>query len=736
MSGVGQGRALALALVGMALGAGCGGGSGKGTGIGTDAGAMDAPLDVAAHDTGIQGSSDAGADAADGPEDTGPVPIPPGLSLLAGGLGGYGNADDTGTLARFAGPADIVADGAGNLYVADAYLDTVRKVVIATGVVSTVAGSPGVSGSDDGIGAAARFNDPTGVAYDGAGNLFVADGNHTVRKIVLATEAVTTLAGSVGQSGTTDGTGAAARFDGPDSIASDGAGNLFVTDAGLLVRQIVVATGVVTTLAGNLISSGVVDGVGSAGHFNLPRGAVSDHAGNLYVADFYGRTIRKIVVATATVTTIAGGAPGSTDGTGKAARFQEPEDLAYDFAGHLFVFDTGTIRQIDLATTVVTTLAGAAGETGSVDAVGTAARFNTAGSLGSDGAGNLYVTDSKNFTIRRIVTATAAVTTLAGAPTPPGTADGIGAQAGFSDPRGMVTDGAGTLYICDGDSSVIRKIDIGTRAVTTLAGTLEQSGSTDGIGAAARFFDPQDLTLDGQGQLYVADTLNATIRQITLATGAVTTIAGTAGALGSADGMGAAARFRSPSGIASDGTGNLYVGDAGNATIRKVELATGIVTTVAGSVGVTGAADGTGGAATFTAPTALAFDGAGDLLVSDHGSATIRKLVVATGVVTTLAGTAGQSGTDDGTGAAARFIAPWGLVSDGADTVYVTDDSGNTVRKITVSTGAVTTLLGIAGRAGVRLGPLPGALNFPLGIARQPDGVLFVTSEGAVLAAR
>ena len=182
-------------------------------------------------------------------------------------------------------------------------------------------------------------------------------------------------------------------------------------------------------------------------------------------------------------------------------------------------------------------------------------------------------------------------------------------------------------------------------------------GSADGTGSAARFNDPDGVAVDGAGNVYVADTFNDTIRKITPA-GVVTTLAGSPGQVGSADGTGSAARFNDPEGVAVDAAGNVYVADTRNDTIRKITPA-GVVTTLAGSPGQAGSADGTGSAARFDFPNGVAVDGAGNVYVADAGNDTIRKITPA-GVVTTLAGTAGQSGSADGTGSAARFNASGG----------------------------------------------------------------------------
>jgi sugar lactone lactonase YvrE len=330
------------------------------------------------------------------------------------------------------------------------------------------------------------------------------------------------------------------------------------------------ATASVSTLAGTPGSKGSANGRGAAARFNDPFGVACDAAGNLYVADFANFTIRKITPA-GEVTTFAGkaGSRGSVDGSGDAARFDHPSGIACDAAGNLYVTDSFTIRKITPAGTV-TTLAGNADvdSYGSVDGSGAAARFRYPLGVACDAAGNLYVTDS-NTTIRKITPA-GEVTTLAGKTGIGGSADGLGAAARFSDPYGIACDAAGNLYVAEYGNFTIRKITPAGE-VTTLAGKAGSMGSADGSGAAARFQIPEGIACDGAGNLYVTDTGNFTIRKITPA-GDVTTLAGKAGTEGSADGRGAAARFDGPDGIARDAAGNLYVADSGNDTIRKITL--------------------------------------------------------------------------------------------------------------------------------------------------------------------
>jgi len=324
----------------------------------------------------------------------------------------------------------------------------------------------------------------------------------------------------------------------------------------------------------------------------------------------------------------------------------------------------------------VTTIAGTAGARGSADGTAALARFSFPFGITTDGT-NLYVADTYNNTIRKIVISTGAVTTIAGTAGTTGSADATGAAATFLSPTGITTDGA-NLYVTDYGNSTIRKIVISTGAVTTIAGTAGSTGSADGTGAAATFNAPAGITMDGTN-LYVADYGNRTIRKIVISTGAVTTIAGTAGALGSADGTGAAATFSNPFGITTDGT-NLYVADSSYSTIRKIVISTGAVTTIAGTAGTTGSADGTGAAATFFYPLGITTDGT-NLYVADTDNHTIRKIVISTGAVTTIAGTAGATGSADATGAAATFFYPAGITTDRTN-LYVADTNNSTIRKI------------------------------------------------------
>jgi hypothetical protein len=318
----------------------------------------------------------------------------------------------------------------------------------------------------------------------------------------------------------------------------------------------------------------------------------------------------------------AAGSSGSTDATGATARFNNPYGVAVDTAGVVYVADSSnhTIRKITTAG-VVSTLAGTAGSSGSTDGTGSAARFKSPRAVAVDTAGVVYVGDSVNRTIRKITTA-GVVSTLAGTPgSPSGLTNGTGAAAGFGIIGGVAVDTAGVVYVADGYG--IRKITT-AGVVSTLAGTFHTAGWTDGTGAAARFNTARGVAVDTAGVVYVADTLNHSIRKITPA-GVVSTLAGAGPAGdGSTNGTGASARFAAPEGVAVDTAGVVYVADSYNSTIRKITTA-GVVTTEAGSPGLNGSNDGYGSAARFNIPYGVAVDTAGVVYVGERHSHTIRK---------------------------------------------------------------------------------------------------------------
>ena len=324
------------------------------------------------------------------------------VTTITGQAGVQGATDGTGTQATFYWPKGITTDGT-NLYIADYNNNIIRKMVFPTGAVTTIAGQAGVWGSADGTGTQATFDTPSGITTDGA-NLYITDTNsNTIRKMVIATGVVTTIAGEAGVLGSADGTGTQATFRRPIDITTDGT-NLYITDsANDTIRKMVISTGEVTTIAGQALTQGSADGTGTQATFNWPSGITTDGT-NLYITDTDNFTIRKMVISTSAVTTIAGqaGVAGSADGTGSAARFNLPNGITTD-GNNLYIADTwnDTIRRMVVSTGVVNTIAGRTSVAGFADGTGSAAMFNLSDGITTDGT-NLYITDTNNCTIRQI----------------------------------------------------------------------------------------------------------------------------------------------------------------------------------------------------------------------------------------------------------------------------------------------------------------------------------------------
>ncbi len=581
--------------------------------------------------------------------------------------------------------------------------------------VTTLAGS-GAFGAVNGTGSAATFHYPLGIAVDNSGNLYVSDqGNSLIRKITIA-GVVTTLAGD-GTKGNANGVGTAASFYDPYGVAVDASGNVYVADEGNNLIRKITSAGVVSTFAGSGVV-GASNGIGTAATFNHPYGVAVDASGNVYVAEGANNLIRKITPA-GVVTTFAGsGAKGSSNGTGTAASFYDPEGIAIDALGNVYVSDSGNevIRKITPAG-VVTTLAGS-GAIGAANGTGTAASFNYPYGITVDITGNVYVIDQLGDLVRKISPA-GVVSTFAGTGAQ-GSADGIGTAAGFYDPAGVTSDIFGNVYVADSYNNKIRKISASGYTIdkplppgltfdpTTgnISGTpTAASASTNytitaynagGFGSAI-----VNITVTGSSvslpqppniayQTPQTYTVNVPIPPLSPTNtggpvpantyGQVTTFAGS-GATGNANGPALTSSFNRPVALAFDASGNLYVSEFKGEDIREITPA-GVVSTFAGN-GRDALANGPAGSASFSSPYQINFDQAGNLYVADQGNHLIRK-ITGNGVVSSYAGS-GALGNADGTLATATLDNPVGVTIDPSGIMYVADQGDGAVRKIDLS---------------------------------------------------
>lgn len=646
------------------------------------------------------------------------------LSLIAGNTDGVGSKDGIGRDAQFSyaqseigmNPKGIASDAFNNLYVADVGNHTIRKIT-PDGAVTTVAGKAGVPGSADGIGSEARFYYPTGIAVDKKNNIYVADSaNHTIRKITPE-GIVSTLAGKPGVKGNIDGAGAEARFRRPKGIAVDDKGIIYVADTFNNAIREINPDGQVSTLhIAN--AKGFYFPHGSRTLFDHPSDVAISFDGEIVVADKDHQVIQ--IVSSTKAKVLLGGRDGDVNGKLDVAHISWPAGLGVAKDG-IYVTNLYDIRKIG-QDGMVSTVAGQREQSGYFDGNGNQALFSLPGNLASDSFGNMYVADG--LTVRKI-NSSGEVSTIAGQQRHVG-ADDIGGGPFSGMPGLLVKDQLWNLYVVDGMSSMIHKIDSKTATgllaggVTRMIGQrgFEGEGYLDGPIKMAKFSVITGLAVDDAGNFYVSDYKNNVIRKISQ-NGSVSTIAGIAGKKGILDGESRHASFDAPGQIVIDKHKNLFVVDQNDKVIRKIS-SHGEVTTFAGRVnGILEKVDGVGRDAGFGKIHSMTIDQAGNLYALDEGL--IRK-ISPTGVVTTIGDFSGEDA--DGT----REL-PYYLVADGLGNLYYTFDT--TVRKLTPR-GEVFTVAGVLGRHGIELGKL-GVLDDPCGLTMLDNKTMALISGNAIL---
>ncbi len=651
--------------------------------------------------------------------------------LLLVGFIPFANAQSVRIIDRFAGgsngdggpasgasmrPLGTAIDAQGNVFIADVQSNSVRRIDRATGVISTVAGngSQGSSG-DGGLAVDATFRNPSDVDVDAAGNLYIVDrGNHKIRRVNAANGIIQTVAGTgvAGYSGD-NGPATSAQLYNPTSVAAENDGTFFIADTtNERIRQ-VFPSGGIRTFAGNGVSGFTGDnGPATNARIGRPWGIGVDDDGNVYFPEMLNQRIRMVKRSTETIHTFAGtGQFAFCDNVAPlSACFKNPTNVDYDpVADALYVGDSGNqrIRKIPLNGGNVTTVAGTGflGFTGD-GGPATQARFNGPGGIAVHPTFGIYVADEQNFRIRHINTAaTPLISTYAGNGNEPHGGDGGPAMsAKLNGPGALTTDDFGNLYIADSLNQRIRKVNA-SGTMTTLAGSGASGFSGDGGQATnASLTSPSGVAADRNGNVYLSDTSNHRVRRVA-PNGVITTIFGTGQGTSTGDnGPATAATVVRPSGLAVyenlSGTQRyLYVTEPASQKIRRVDLNTNTVIRFAGT-GTRGAA-GDGGLATsaqLATPLDVATDSLGNVYIADGGNHKVRK--VSAGIITTFAGDGVfRYAGDGGLAISASLALPKGVDVDAHGNVYINDSFNLRLRVVTMD-GKIHTAAGTGEQTG------------------------------------
>lgn len=605
-------------------------------------------------------------------------------------------------------------------------------------IITTVAGTDFVFPSQPILALKAPLGSLSGAAVDAAGNIYVVDSSNNEVMQISPDGILTVVAGNGFTFGTGDGglaTDASLAF--PNAVALDANGNLYIAE---FARVRKVSGGIITTVAGTGEQGFSGDG-GPATSATIydPQGLAVDTSGNLYIADTYNNRIRK--VSGGTITTVAGNGSSGFSGDGDpatSATLDYPWGLTCDAAGNLYISDNGNNRIRKVSGGIIATVAGNGNNTFSGDG-GLAVNASLSDPFGVavDAAGNLYIADSGNFRIRKV--SQGIITTVAGTGAKGLAGDGGPALSAMLEyVTGIALDSRGTVYFTNdpgtnvgpffGSGGWLREVTP-QGVINTVAGNGNFRFSGDGGAATSATLNwtdllPAGVAIDGDGALYIADTLNNRIRKVS--GGIITTVAGngTYGFSGEG-GLAVNASLAQPTGLALDQAGALYIADVGNSRVRKVSGS--IITTVAG--GGTDSGDGESAtSAELIAPTGVAVDSAGDLFIADSADERVRR--VSGGVIATVAGTGngGFSG-DGGQAISAELNDPTGVAVDSADNVYIADLLNNRIRE--VSGGIITTVAG-SGTGGYSGdgGPATSAeLGLPSAVAVDSSGNIYISDS-------
>ena len=660
------------------------------------------------------------------------------ITTVAGGSIGDGKAAVSIGIFEATG---VVTDSADNLWFLDVSNNRIRKVDAATGIISTIAGggTDYVREGTAALSARLTLSSPlSAIAMDSHHNIYFTQFPQII-KLDAATGLLHIVAYKIGSTAGGDGGPAIdATMVVPTSLATDRQNNLYLTD-GSSIRKIS-TTGIITTIAGNAAQKGYAgDGAPAVNALLSSPGSVTvDDAGNVYVIDAANNRVRKVTASTGIINTVTGtGAPGDTGdgGPATAAQISYTYALTADGPGNLYLTDNNRVRKITAATGIISSLTSVLNTYGYPVNGGPAIYTSLLNprEISVSPAGNIYLIDNAGVSIRKISAADGTINAYCGN-NKEGTSGIPGpiADAQLLSPQNIAVDRKGNIYLSDSYNNQVYKLDAATHTIYVVIGT-GKGGFNEGNGGpaiSAILRNPRGITTDSTGNIYLTD--NGYVRKVTIATGIITRVAGqeyTTGYTGDG-GLATSATLNQADGVAVDRYGNIYIADKGNNCIRKVTASTGIISTLAGT-GVSGYT-GDGGpatSATLNQPFDVTVDKDGNVYVTDNGNNVIRKITASTGIISTVAGTGikGYSG-DNSLATTAKLFYPYRVITDSTGNLYISDQANQRVRKVDISTGVITTLVGTGAVAynGDNIAANTANLNNPIGLSFDTAGNLYI----------